>query len=84
MAVIRFTGAVVPRRPKATVISPTPADIGSATIIGAAIRCHAHGIDGPRRRWLVRKLRQLTEEGDPAAAVVLDHLNRRRRRPLDE
>ncbi|WP_294642442.1 hypothetical protein [uncultured Aureimonas sp.] len=77
MAVIRFTGAVVLRRPRTNVVSPTTTDIGSATIIGAAIRCQRHGIRGPRRRWLTVKLRQLAAEGDPTAKLVLDHLTRK-------
>ena len=85
MNVIRFTGVVVLRRPR-TSTAPTPkvVGIGSATIVGAAIRCHRHGVGGRRRRWLVKKLEQLSDEGDPAAALVLGHLTQRPRRMPDE
>lgn len=85
MNVIRFTGVVVLRRPR-TSTAPTSkvVGIGSSTIIGAAIRCHRHGIGGRRRRWLIEKLTQLSNEGDPAAALVLGHLTRRPGHMLDE
>lgn len=77
MPIIRISGIVVSRRPgTSTARSGKVVDVGTATIVGAAIRCHKLGIDGRRRRWLIGRLTELAEEGDPTAKLVLEKMMR--------